>query len=395
MNAALPAPKPTGETREERESQGGGGGGSTPSITPDQPRGAATTGRVYQLRRDTRWGGPAAECGAAAPAGGTAPGLSKSHISPQRNPDLCTVELWEGAYLLRLQRPGECASPPPQGERGTVTNFTKRSRHRLMIVVNKVAFGGERRPHFLTCTFPDAVPEPKDIPRIWDNFCRMAEKDVPGLGLLWKKELKTRRSGQICKGKDVPHFRALAWGIPDEIPIRPRRGAWVKVRRTASGWLVEMLHRNESGVPVAVHTLRFPTEFQWPVREWLSATWYEAVGSGDIRHWLAGTNLSEMESMGGVRFYVSKYMAKECDGRSEWAKGRWWGARRKGNIPWGRRVVLEANRRQVNQLLRIARRYVRAVTGRKLRLDNPTVSLFMGDSASWRRLVDWVLLDSA
>lgn len=57
--------------------------------------------------------------------------------------------------------------------------------------------------------------------------------------------------------------------------------------------------------------------------------------------------------------------------------------------------MLEANRRQVNQLLRMARRYVRAITGRKLRLDNPTVSLFMGDSAAWRRLVDWVLGDSA
>lgn len=342
-----------------------------------------------------RNGGPAVGRGGAAPAAEAAPGLSKSHISPQRNPDLCTVELWEGAYLLRLQRPGECTAPPPQGERGTVTNFTKRSRHRLMIAVNKVAFGGERRPHFLTCTFPDAVPEPKDIPRIWDNFCRMAEKDVPGFGLLWKKELKTRRSGVVCVGKDVPHFHALAWGIPEVIPFRPRRGSWVKVRRTSGGWAVEYFLRDEAGLPVLIHTRDWPAEARWPVHEWLSATWYEAVGSGDIRHLGAGTNISEVESLNGVRFYVSKYMAKECDGRSEWAKGRWWGARRKGNIPWGRRIIVEANRRQVNQLARIARRYVRAVTGRKLRMDNPTVNLFMSDSAAWRRLVDWVLGDSS
>jgi|GEM_PF-2298939 len=31
----------------------------------------------------------------------------------------------------------------------------------------------------------------------------------------------------------------------------------------------------------------------------------------------------------------------------------------------------------------------------KLRLDNPTVNLFMGDSSAWRRLVHWVLGDSA
>jgi hypothetical protein len=98
---------------------------------------------------------------------------------------------------------------------------------------------------------------------------------------------------------------------------------------------------------------------QIPFVCWLSALWYEAVGTGDVRHYRAGTNLSQVKSVAGVRFYVSKYMGKECDGKSEWACGRWWGVRKKGNIPW-------------------------------VKLLGSTVNLFTGDSAQWWRLAEWL-----
>lgn len=102
-----------------------------------------------------------------------------------------------------------------------------------------------------------------------------------------------------------------------------------------------MFALGEGGQRVAEQANRFPNEAELPFLVWLSALWYEAVGTGDARHYRAGPNLSQVKSVAGVRFYVSKYMGKECDGLNEWACGRWWGVRKKGNIPWGERVAVE------------------------------------------------------
>jgi hypothetical protein len=41
--------------------------------------------------------------------------------------------------------------------------------------------------------------------------------------------------------------------------------------------------------------------------------------------------------------------------------------------------------------MRMARRYVRAVTGRKYHFSRMTMNVFINDSAHWLRLVDYVL----
>ena len=40
--------------------------------------------------------------------------------------------------------------------------------------------------------------------------------------------------------------------------------------------------------------------------EWISATWYRIVGSGDEKHLKAGTRIEPIETWGGVIYYICK-----------------------------------------------------------------------------------------
>jgi len=56
---------------------------------------------------------------------------------------------------------------------------------------------------------------------------------------------------------------------------------------------------------------------------WLSRAWFEVVGSGDIRHLKAGTQVQQVKSWRGVLYYVGKYLAKAAG--VSFATGRVWG----------------------------------------------------------------------
>ena len=132
------------------------------------------------------------------------------------------------------------------------------------------------------------MPEPEEIPRIWDNFVRALEKFCPNLGLIWKKELMTRKSGKICKGRSVPHYHALVWGLEDEVELRARRGNWVQIRKTSKGWNWIVFALDENGMRIERINYALPFDVLIPTKLLLSLLWYEAVGSGDRRNYDAG-----------------------------------------------------------------------------------------------------------
>jgi hypothetical protein len=60
---------------------------------------------------------------------------------------------------------------------------------------------------------------------------------------------------------------------------------------------------------------------------WLSRTWFEVVGSGDVRHLRAGTNVQLARSHKGVLAYAAKYTSKSDALPPGWrgGVGRFWG----------------------------------------------------------------------
>ena len=140
-------------------------------------------------------------------------------------------------------------------------------------------------PLFITLTYPDQFPED---PKKWNahlaNWRRRYERKWGRTGIVFRKELQTRKSGQNA-GRVAPHFHMLVF-----------------LRGTD-------LHA---------------------FRAWLSLTWYEIVGSGDERHLRSGASCERARSWKQTGAYLSKYVAK-LDVDSPSAEigrhyGTWWGS---------------------------------------------------------------------
>jgi hypothetical protein len=120
--------------------------------------------------------------------------------------------------------------------------------------------------------------------------------------------------------------------------------------------------------------------------------WYEYVGSGEFKHFKAGTGCESIRSIHGVKRYATKYLDKEQIGAGNpFAVGRYWGVWQKHNLPLANRQVYECTDRQAIQLMRVARKYFEKKTGRKSRLGHSVIKLFVNDSAQWERLVISIL----
>jgi hypothetical protein len=73
--------------------------------------------------------------------------------------------------------------------------------------------------------------------------------------------------------------------------------------------------------------------------------------------------------------------------RSPYGQGKSWGIRGRKYLPLGERVVVECSKWVANKVLRAARAYVRAGTGR--RINRKCRNFYVKDTAAWRRLVEY------
>jgi hypothetical protein len=362
MTAAAPAvgrtyllrPWGNGKPIEERESLGGGGGTRTDALDGDESqRGPG---------RDAR----------SAPGADRA-GLLSGHISSQdpHNPfDEGQVEWWEGASLVKVIKQGRSEIVPEQEEkpakptRGRINTFSRRSRRRMMLLLAKVRLGEDNLPLFGTTTYPDMFPEDAaNFKRDLQAFLHRPKRRFPDGGILWRLEFKRRRSGENA-GKIAPHFHWFLWNVPQEFPFQAERGKWAAKRRAKAGrWELVLRCRDGDEVRSAV----IAEAGQDDIRHWFSRNWYDVAGTGDLRHYRAGTNVKELGSGKEVFCYVSKYLGKVETEEACPYPGQFWGVVNPQNIPLGRRVVLPCNGKQAAQVIRFLRRFMRSVTSRKVR----------------------------
>lgn len=334
----------------------------------------------------------APERGAAAP--GSAAGLSNGHIPSlifRLNRKPAQVELWRGGSLVKYSREMECAPPPP-AKRGVVHGFSRKSRGRMIATQAKIRWDTKLRPFFMGNTCPDQVPSPDHVIASWARFARRFERRFPQGALLWRKEIKDRQSG-TCEGQWVPHFHSFAYNCPRKFEYQEERGEWVKVRqRQDGGWTLEIYCRDEQGKKVLWQREELAVGTTDRLAEWWSRNWYEAMGSGEIKHYQAGTSFSEIQTVEGVRYYTSKYMAKvEEAGTSPHCKGRWWGMVARGNIPWAERVEIQCTDQEVIAIMRVCRRYVLKKAKRKFRCNHRAMNYLVTDPCQWERFIASVL----
>jgi len=287
------------------------------------------------------------------PAGGN-PGqrspLSIAHICTGEVDYRSRVEIWGDGSLVRGIKQGPWVFLGG-GERGPVTGFSRNSRRRLQ---NKLAeVKRDKLPVFVTLTYPDDYP---GDPKQWKKdihwlFTRLVRAFEAACGA-WRMELKRRESGEINEGEIAPHFHMLVWGVKCK----------------------ELL-------------------------DWICENWYEIAGGGDINHlyWHQGLLhnkpcVQEVHSLGGVRKYTSKYVAKEEEEQDvykelvdRWGSiGRVWGFFNKEAIPWSECETLYIPNKEVCQLIRYMKRYMGMRHGRR---SCPSLRMMCNDPGQWRRLI--------
>lgn len=310
-------------------------------------------------------------------APGTAPGLLNSHISSRDvfNPyDEGRIEVWAGAGLIKVIKQGHHKIIPEnsmqQKKRGQIHGFSRASRRRMMQLLAKVRLD-ELLPLFGTTTYPDIFPdEAEKFKRDLQTLIERLKRRFPRVGLLWRLEFKKRKSG-VNAGKIAPHFHWLLWNVPRTFDFKPEPGKWAKISQARDGTWQETV-KFYDGDKIA--TVVNPVSGQDRFTEWLSRNWYDVVGTGDLRHYNAGTNVKVLTSRREVFFYVSKYMGKVEEEEGCACPGRFWGVVNPKNIPMGERKVIPCTGKQAAQLMRFMRRYVHAVTQRKYRFNRWSMS---------------------
>lgn len=223
------------------------------------------------------------------------------------------MEVWRGASLLRITKGGLTSGKDVRGaKRGKVIEFSRASRVRLMRELAKVR--REMRPYFITLTYPDTY---KGSPERWkrdlDVFLKRLKREYPEASGAWRLELMDRKSG-LRVGEIMPHFHILLWGLSEKIEDE--------------------------------------------IRVWVSRSWFEAVGTGDISHLKAGTNVTLTYGERAVTAYVSKYVAKVVKDSEYLIKGvgRWWGWHNRERLPVVDCELIRLRYDQAVYLLRLLRR---------------------------------------
>jgi len=303
-------------------------------------------------------------------------GLLKGHISSSAcNPfDAGQIEVWQGAALIKVIKQGR-HQPQPENtatkKRGKVQEFSKASRRRMRLFLAKVHLDDKSLPLFGTTTYPDLFPdEAAKFKRDLQALLNRLKRRFPRIGILWRLEFKVRKSG-LNAGKVAPHFHWLLWNVPRKFDFQPRNGKWVSVQPHADGtWRIAVRFRDGDKIVSCLEAASGQDRFT----EWLSRNWYEVVGTGELKHFKAGTNVKVLTSKREVFWYVSKYLGKVETELACACPGRFWGVVNPKNIPLGKREVIPCTGRQAARLMRLLRRYVKSITGRKYRFNQWSMS---------------------
>lgn len=196
--------------------------------------------------------------------------LSPDDLLPVMHPESRTpvglAVVRPGGIAVKMQGKTSVFNPSGKGDRGYITGRSRRSRRRLMDKLSRVdmrPLAAERRnakqarAMFVTLTYPQEFPSWQRAKRDLETLRKRMDRAYPFEWACWVEEFQAR--GAV-------HFHlVMVW-----------RG------------------------PVNVKSFR----------TWLSAAWFEVVGSGDQRHLRAGTQAVPVHLCDGVGSLMS-YLAGE------------------------------------------------------------------------------------
>ena len=167
-----------------------------------------------------------------------------------------TIEVW--ANGVKIKRPSLLPTPPPGTSRGAVNGLSNRSSRRLRWAIENTPTLLAKTTLFVCLTYPSEWPrDGREVKRHLDTFGKRLMRIGMGSCFAWVLEYQTR---------GAPHFHLLA---------------------------------------------RFPDAWELTaVRRWVRQNWFEVVGSGDPKHFHAGTSVEYVNIPDMAGRYLSNYLGK-------------------------------------------------------------------------------------
>jgi len=247
--------------------------------------------------------------------------LSTAHTRP-------FIEWPSGASLLKVSK-AEPSKRMGGGARGMVVEFSLAARRRLMRFMSCVRRDASL-PVFVTLTYPDNFPSPKQSKAHLMTFLKRIKRAFPMAGGIWKLEPQQR---------GAPHYHMIIWGCDAK-----------------------------------------------SLKDFVPVAWFDIAGGDDGNHLLFHQGklknkhcVSQVRSYRGVMSYASKYLGKtfEVAGWNSLEVGRFWGVFMPVNIPIGDMQTLEITRTQAVHLMRYQKRFAKLK-----KTSYPSLTIFC-DAEQW------------
>lgn len=226
--------------------------------------------------------------------------------------------------------------PDGLSKRGTVTSLSRKSRKRMIDLMNMQKHGAPKT--FVSLTYADEalfnrsdsghvtrISHPSDWKNDLEILRKRIEKLLPDVKAIWRIELQNRKSGQF-KDYIAPHYHLIIWDItPDTI----------------------------------VH-IDGTTDETETFGDWLARNWFEILDTGLDKALKHGTHVSLIKSHRHAMFYVSKYVAKQDAEFAElYEVGRRWG--RIGQFDTSATMIINMSEHECNQFKRLLRSYLKSI----------------------------------
>lgn len=224
-----------------------------------------------------------------------------------------------GSYVKTINHTGDTINTT---HRGRISTYSNRSASRLQRVFNQLDKGKlSNQSAFITLTYPgDYISYLPVIKLHLATFIKALNRLFTDTFFVWRLEYQKR---------GAPHYHILAFSPP------------------------------KSSTPLKLYNLK----------KHISLIWYNIVGSNDIKHLYAGTNIKLVKDWSGISKYVSKYLCKSdaniVESLNIVSPGRFWGIANRKLMPI-QIISVYVTRETFYQINRVLRLWIKSKTHRKM-----------------------------
>lgn len=219
------------------------------------------------------------------------------------------VEIYSGEVCVSTPPPATPSTPPPKRTAGDIDTFSRKSRMRVFQAFNRLQAQLLGAPLFITLTSRHGELTCEEFQyRFHKKFLPGLKKIIPECVYIWR--LQPHLSGK-------PHYHLMVWSFRKKLTLKSEY-------------------------------------YKRPIR----ALWRDCIGQHDKAAQLYSCDIEPVAGMRKAFQYVSRYVAREDEGKALEIPGRRWG--RSLNYPANPIAEITLSRERYNQLLEIVKIILRS-----------------------------------